>query len=87
MKYFPQLELTWGEETGWMGQRFDVLVTQETSREDSLDSFNTAPRELTELIQSSLPSMAEAPTHSAGAGSGSVSVKCMLIIPRFLTQR
>lgn len=87
MKYFPQLEPTWGEETGWMGQMFAVVVTWEMCREDSPDSFNRAPREHTELIWSPRLSVAEVPTYSAGAGSGSVFVKCMLIIPRFLTQR
>lgn len=87
MKYFSHLEPIYSEETAWMGHRFDVLVTQEMCREESLHSFNRAPRELTELVQSPLLSVAEIPTHSEGAGSPSVFVKCMLIIPRFLMQR
>jgi len=71
--------------TGWMGQRFHVLVTWEVCREDSLDSFARAAREPMEPVRNPLLSVAEVPTHSAGAGP--VFVKSRLIILRFLTQR
>lgn len=65
----------------------NVSVAQDVCRGDSLDNSTGAPGESAEPIQNPLLSVAEDPTHSAGAGSGPVFVKCRLIIPRFLTQR